>query len=526
MGSLLNYIAQGTNPWEGEQEAAAAKNAQAEAAMAPQRQALLQQEVQKGQLANQLAQQNLRDMAVIRSSLARNGGDFDKALSDPDVLQNVNPNTVLGIQKVHADTSKLAADAKDALARAGESNAKTQDAENAYLGGLARRIRQNGYDPAVTDAALLHAEQVGGPIYSKAIEQLRQQIKQNPEGIKGIIDQVYESTGTGEKDRAAASKQADEAAAAAKNKADAEHQQMINDAMRGATTAIMSGQHPIDAMLGKLDPETAAALKIAYDQARQSDLAAGDMKMTNANAVLEKAAARVAELSAATRQNKVNTAVAVKRGTLPLEVAQAVQTEIQKAHLAGGIGQIIDPMQRNEASRALDAADKEALDKIAAADSLKNTVNMSLAGNKVAPNLETIEELRSIVNRVNGAELRSVGSSGDAYDRVKGFLGKWTAGQPIPDNIQKDFLAVAEGQQQVAQAKHQAAYGTVAARFGVKNLQAPDIAGIYSQARGNAPGAIGNPAGRRTVDSKAEYDALPPGTEFIDSRDGKPYRKP
>lgn len=165
-------------------------------------------------------------------------------------------------------------------------------------------------------------------------------------------------------------------------------------------------------------------------------------------------------------------------------VNQAVAVEMAKARLAGGIGQIVDPQQRTEASRTLDAADKEAIDKIAAANSLKNTVQLALSGNKVAPNLETIEELRSIVNRVNGQELKSVGASGNAYDKVRGWLGGWVAGQPIPENIQQDFLAVADGQQKIAEQKHAASYGTVAARFGVKDLHPPDIAGIYSKAAG------------------------------------------
>lgn len=46
---------------------------------------------------------------------------------------------------------------------------------------------------------------------------------------------------------------------------------------------------------------------------------------------------------------------------------------------------------------------------------------------------------------------------------------------------------------------------------------------------GNQPqtqNAAGGGSARKTVNNKAEFDALPSGSEFVDSRDGKPYRKP
>ncbi len=164
-----------------------------------------------------------------------------------------------------------------------------------------------------------------------------------------------------------------------------------------------------------------------------------------------------------------------------------MQTELAKARLAGGIGAIIDPSQRADATRQLDAADKEAANTFTDSQRLKQTVQMALGGNKVAPTTETIQELRSIVNRVNETELKSIGGAGNAWDRVKGWLGGKVEGQPIPDNIQKDFLAVADAQQKLAQQKLALNYGSVNSRHN-SDIKVPDIAGLYSQA---APSATG-----------------------------------
>ena len=271
-----------------------------------------------------------------------------------------------------------------------------------------------------------------------------------------------------------------------------------------------AGGAVIDSVLpASLDKTSNTAYHAAYQAAMQNGGPDAAQK------VIEAAASHAALISPEHVKQEVGKAVSVAQATAPIEISKAIQVEKAKAAMAGGIGQIVDPQQRNEASRTLDAADKEAIDKIAAANSLKNTVNLALAGNKVAPNLETIEELRSIVNRVNGQELKSVGSSGDAYDKVKGFLESWTAGQPIPDNIQKDFLAVADAQQKVAQTKHSTAYATVGQRFGVKDLQAPDIAGIYEKASGNPT----------TPKSQSEYNALPAGSKFMKPGDQTVYTK-
>ena len=113
-------------------------------------------------------------------------------------------------------------------------------------------------------------------------------------------------------------------------------------------------------------------------------------------------------------------------------------------------------------------------------------------GNRVSPNLETIETLRGIVNRVNANELKQVGGSGSAIDWLKGSVGKWTEGQPIPANIQNDFESIANANLKLAQNKLGTVYGTVAEKYKLKDLQPPDIAGVYSRVSGGSGGSNAN----------------------------------
>ena len=73
------------------------------------------------------------------------------------------------------------------------------------------------------------------------------------------------------------------------------------------------------------------------------------------------------------------------------------------------------------------------------------------SGNKAAPGLIPIAEVRQLVNRLNRHELQSVSSSaGSAYDRLQGFLGKYTEGQPIPPQVLSDTKAISQIMQQAA----------------------------------------------------------------------------
>lgn len=167
-------------------------------------------------------------------------------------------------------------------------------------------------------------------------------------------------------------------------------------------------------------------------------------------AALAKGSAEVGEREKETDPNirnaRVATAVATEKALSPLKIAEAVQTEIAKAKASGdAFGSIVDPVERHRAEAEYDAHSKEFLDKVGEARRLKDLINAAQHGNKAAPGLIPIEELRSYVNRINTQELKAVGpGAGDLVDQIKGKISKLTSGQPIPPDLLKDIGAIAD----------------------------------------------------------------------------------
>jgi hypothetical protein len=145
-------------------------------------------------------------------------------------------------------------------------------------------------------------------------------------------------------------------------------------------------------------------------------------------------------------------AVNTEKALLPMRVQQQLDIEMGKAKLApDSFNSIIDPRARAAAESDYAKDSKEYADKVSAALQLKDFVTAAQGGNKAAPGLIPIAEVRQLLNRVNRQELQGVSSSaGNAFDRVQGFLGKWTEGQPIPPAVLKDTLAISDVMQNAA----------------------------------------------------------------------------
>lgn len=92
-----------------------------------------------------------------------------------------------------------------------------------------------------------------------------------------------------------------------------------------------------------------------------------------------------------------------------------------------------------------------------AADSqrLHNLIAAAQGGNKAAPALVPIAEIRGFLNRINGTELRSVSSqAGSLADQIQGWVQGKTEGQPVPPEILKATDELATLQTQQAEQKH------------------------------------------------------------------------
>lgn len=156
---------------------------------APLHQQALQQQVESGNVALQLQHQDLQDQQTTRSMLpkllAENGGDWEKAAQS--LTPHVSPKMAFGLQSMFLGNAEKRAQIQKSVADAAQANASVAQKERDYLGNLALGVQKSGYSPALFDAALEHAGQLN-PSYKDHIAQIRQNIQQNPDTLKQIID--------------------------------------------------------------------------------------------------------------------------------------------------------------------------------------------------------------------------------------------------------------------------------------------------------------------------------------------------
>ncbi|MCU1340140.1 MAG: hypothetical protein JWO19_5721 [Bryobacterales bacterium] len=99
---------------------------------------------------------------------------------------------------------------------------------------------------------------------------------------------------------------------------------------------------------------------------------------------------------------------------------------------------------------------KEYATKVSAARQLKDFVSAAQPGNKAAPGLIPMSEVRTLVNRVIREELEAVSSgAGSAWDRLQGKIGSLTEGQPIPPEVLKDINTITGVMENVARRNYE-----------------------------------------------------------------------
>jgi hypothetical protein len=155
---------------------------------------------------------------------------------------------------------------------------------------------------------------------------------------------------------------------------------------------------------------------------------------------------------------EVETAAKKAQAEVPARIAGEVGAAKAKAALSGGaFANIIDEVQRNRQIAENDKNTQAYTDKLNASQQLVSTIDAAQKGNKAAPGLVAIQELRGFLNRLNATELKSVSSAaGSIADRVQGKISGLTAGEPIPANVLQDMKALAVIQQQAAKRAYDA----------------------------------------------------------------------
>jgi hypothetical protein len=174
---------------------------------------------------------------------------------------------------------------------------------------------------------------------------------------------------------------------------------------------------------------------------------------------------------------EVAKSVATARATAPVEIQRAVDTQIALAkNSPDAFAGIVDPFARHQAMTQYAADSKEYADSVAASRQLGDLITAAQGGNKAAPGVIPIQELRGFVNRVNATELRAVSSgAGSLLDKLQGFVNGAAEGQPIPPDILAATKQIADLQERAAVRKYDLKLQFIRQQGGkVEGIKLPD----------------------------------------------------
>jgi hypothetical protein len=469
-----------------------------------------QQQTQEQALKNQQLQQQMGEYNTIRNYVAQNGGDYSKALApDSPLASQISPQTWLGLQKTLQDTQGTAATAAKSHADAelaeqqaqAAINKGTQDYQD-HLATLAHSLLSTGAQPAAVLAAL-DTEKGLNPQHADSITKLQQSFMQNPQMIQQQLGQLFlQGSPTVQanlqeqdnKNAAAPGTVAETAARTNLTNAQTETANLNNQQKQKLSALPDSAWNSaVDAVAGG-DNAAAMATKAQVQFYR----AQGNFEKAN------EAIDNLAKLKGATREDitkqgalipdEISKAIATEKALAPLRVTEAINAEVGKqaaeAKLSGdAFGGIINPSERNKAEAAYDKANQTYAQKIAASKQLQDYVVAAQSGNKAAPGLIPLSELRAVVNRVNRTELEQQGG-GSTYDKVVGFLSSAKEGQPIPPEVIKAYSDLANVTQAAAKREYDYNLAAIKATHPKANPQPIDLTNVGTPAGAQGSGGI------------------------------------
>lgn len=418
--------------------------------------ALQQAQVQDINAQAQQRQRDLVDQQTFQRTLAENGGDWNKAFAAS--AGKIAPINLLNFQNKHAETVK-------AQSMNDEQEIKNHTERLKSIGSSIAGIMQ------LPDEATRQTEYANYRTRALADPQLAKEIGSLPDSWSDDFGKQAQWAGTASQqiNEAALKLQAENRAATAStdthNKtvaeipgitAESSKKELVTKAMQEAMADPTKGGAAIDAAL---PPSTDAAANQGYKAAWQSAMAAGSPEA--AARIVEAAAQHATSLSPATAARKVQTAteelkatepirtaaeIAKERVLIPMRTAAELNKEVQRAKLApNGFGNIIEPAARARVEAQYDAQNKEALTKLQEGNRLQAMIAAAQGGNKAAPGVIPLQELKMFVPRINRTELESVSSgAGNLVDKLQGFIGKAVEGEPIPPDILRDTLKLSD----------------------------------------------------------------------------------
>jgi hypothetical protein len=121
---------------------------------------------------------------------------------------------------------------------------------------------------------------------------------------------------------------------------------------------------------------------------------------------------------------------------------------------------------------------------VTSAQTLRDVVTDAKAGNKVAASLQNLQTTMAAIrsqglNRINQTEIGTTAGAGSVWDRLVGWMGHATEGQPVPPDVQNDMLKYADILEKAAYDNYKTGHAAITERYKLtdeKPLPAPGAA--------------------------------------------------
>jgi hypothetical protein len=528
--ALAGRPGQFENPLDSLARVLSVKNEMARSALIPGQVQLQQQQLQQGQQqldSTRVMNDAYRQPGIITTGPGGTPAIDTNALSDY-LGKNGQGHLIPGMVKAGMDLT-------EAGGKITEQRSKLAGEESDYAGLVgARAVTKNADGTQTTDAGTLalglkHAAALYGPQSPSA--QALAALEADPTKADAIAGQLIKGSPkqaqlAAEATTAAARKQtAETGAAKLPGDLDIQKQTLAKVTAEAtlATAKAKLAQNPqayssvVDSL--SLPPDLANRAK------SQVSFYIKNGQIDEANKALDKAVedanapGKAAAVETATAPLKTAQAVATARATAPIETQRAIATakalrEGDNPALAG-----VPPALATQVQTAATKLDQDYVSAKTAAEDIANLLKMARGGNVAAGAnipLAGVGAINAVngIKRINQAEIQQYGTAGSLIQKIQGKLQGWTEGKPIPDSVLNDMATVHEMLAGGAYQKYTSNLAALNQRSGAK----------YGPAF-EAPKPLGGSGGAKTINTQADYNALPKGATYIDAADGKQYQK-
>lgn len=452
-------------------------------------QQLQQQQIQGAKLENQQRQYQIGQTQAVNQAYR------DALKINPDGTPTIDTNSLSqslasgGHGEAISGILKTTADYQKSMADAAKAQTDVQTSYQDAMGSVGKAIQNSNYDPNLADLLLQHQLAMPGvpPQLQQRLQQVDQQIKQNPAIVKQIADQLVSVS---------------------------QEQQKFQNALDVAN--VRAGTPEAKAL------QSALATGAIQNPSEWPAFEAKQKAQATATAQGTPDAVRAAATKAAAEE-----AARIQQENSPSAIAgAAAKAKAVQQAISGGALVPLENVPPHLVAPAAAAAQKagEAYSQAQqAADDMQSMIDLAGRGNKVAYAYSPVTGVLQInvagqTKRMNMNEIEQYAGAGSAMDRIQGFLGKQATGASIPPDVLKDMATVSQSYAQNASKKYQRDLDVTNSTYG-SSFKVPDTL-MAKTAQGfavpkGAPSATGLSDGHKLKDSRGNVIAISQGGQWV-----------